>query len=158
MYCMKYSVGFSNSKKSKFSSTRKGRTVRTLGKSVSGFGFNTYKNVKKYSSNRIGSTKLSRRDKKGGKNPEFKKRIKKVLYIILGVGFFTGCIGLIVLGAYLKKIGDALPSPDQLIERYQIKVHRFWIEMEIFFTQFMEMRIGSLYLLTRFQSIQRKLC
>ena len=117
MYCMKYSVGFSNSKKSKFSSTRKGRTVRTLGKSVSGFGFNTYKNVKKYSSNRIGSTKLSRRDKKGGKNPEFKKRIKKVLYIILGVGFFIGCIGLIVLGAYLKKIGDALPSPDQLIER-----------------------------------------
>ena len=116
MYGMKYSVGFSNSKKSSFS-PRKRRTVRTLGKSVSGLGFNTYKNVKKYSSSRIGSTKSSRKDKKGGKNPEFKKRIKKVLYIIFGVGFFIGCVGLIVLGAYLKKIGDALPSPDQLIER-----------------------------------------
>ena len=113
---MKYSVGFSNSKK-RSSSPRKRRTVRTLGKSVSGLGFNTYKNVKKYSSSRIGSTKSSRKDKKGGKNPEFKKRIKKVLYIVLGVGFFIGCVGLIVLGAYLKKIGDALPSPDQLVER-----------------------------------------
>ncbi len=116
MYGMKYSVGFSNSKKSSFS-PRKRRTVRTLGKSVSGLGFNTYKNVKKYSSRHIGSTKSSRKDKKGGKNPEFKKRIRKVLYIIFGVGFFIGCVGLIVLGAYLKKIGDALPSPDQLVER-----------------------------------------
>ena len=113
---MKYSVGFSNSKK-RSSSPRKRRTVRTLGKSVSGLGFNTYKNVKKYSSSRIGSTKSSRKDKKGGKNPEFKKRIKKVLYIVLGVGFFLGRAGLIVLGAYLQKIGDALPSPDQLVER-----------------------------------------
>lgn len=113
---MKYSVGFSNSKKA-HNSTRRRKTVRSLGGSISGLGFNTYRNVKKYSSNNMGSKKYSKRDKKGEKNPEFKKKMKKVLYVVLGVGFFIGCIGLIVLGAYLKKIGDALPSPDQLVDR-----------------------------------------
>ena len=77
MYCMKYSVGFSNSKK-RSSSPRKRRTVRTLGKSVSGLGFNTYKNVKKYSSIEC-STKLSG-EIKGGKNPF--REDKKKCYIL----------------------------------------------------------------------------
>lgn len=114
---MKYSIGFSDRKRSSLGVSRRKSLKRNYGRGVSSFGFERFKNVKKYTNKNIGSKVPKRNTRKGEKNPEFKKRVKKVLYIGLGVLFFLGCAGLIGLGIYLKKLGSSLPSPDQLVER-----------------------------------------
>ncbi len=111
---MKYSIGYSQTRGKHTPAKRKlnKNSVRT----IPSVGFNKYLNIKKYSSNVVNSKKKPETKQKGT-SIHFKKKIKKVLYIVLGVVFFIGCVGLIVLGIYLKRIGDALPAPDQLIER-----------------------------------------
>lgn len=111
---MKYSIGYSQTRGKHTPAKRKlnKNSVRT----IPSVGFNKYLNIKKYSSNVVNGKKKPETKQKGT-SIHFKKKIKKVLYIVLGVVFFIGCVGLIVLGIYLKRIGDALPAPDQLIER-----------------------------------------
>lgn len=110
---MKYSVGFSNSR----GRTRRGSSGKSLlGKSFKpgGFGFDRYKNVKKYASRNLGS-KTARHSEK--RRPKDKKKLKKIFVVGLGVMFFIGCIVLIVLGVYLKNLGKSLPPPNELISR-----------------------------------------
>jgi len=114
---MKYSIGFSDSRKRYGASTVKRNGARNVPRSLPGLGFNKYMNLKKYSSNSVSNKKNASKIKKNGPAPQFKKKIRKVLYIVIGVGFFIGCVALIVLGLYLKRIGDALPAPDQLVDR-----------------------------------------
>ena len=115
--CMKYSIGFSNSRSRRYSPARRRTTKKMVGTSFSGLGFDKHKQVKKYTSRNIGSKRVKRNDSKGGKNPEFKKKLKKALVVFVGVLFFFGCAGLIGVGIYLKKLGNALPSPDKLVDR-----------------------------------------
>jgi len=110
---MKYSVGFSNSKTKKRTSLG-GKSLTGKSYKPSKVGFEKYKSVKKYSSKNLGS-KSGR--SAGKKRPKDKKKFKRVLVIGAGVLFFIGCIFLIVLGVYLKKLGDSLPSPNELISR-----------------------------------------
>jgi membrane peptidoglycan carboxypeptidase len=67
------------------------------------------------------SGKKKRKSSKGSKGKGFlgieKAKLRKILYIFLGVLFFLGCIGVLGLGIYLKNLRDSLPSPDQLVER-----------------------------------------
>jgi len=67
------------------------------------------------------SGKKKRRSKKRSGSKGFlgieKTKLRKFLYIFLGVLFFLGCIGVLGAGIYLKNLRDSLPSPDQLIER-----------------------------------------
>jgi len=114
---MKYSIGFSNSRSRRYSPARRRTTKKMVGTSFSGLGFDKHKQVKKYTSRNIGSKRVKRNDSKGGKNPEFKKKLKKALVVFVGVLFFFGCAGLIGVGIYLKKLGNALPSPDKLVDR-----------------------------------------
>lgn len=109
---MKYSVGFSDSRKRNRKSTS-GKSL--LGKSFKPgkFGFDKYRNVKKYASKNLGS----KTTKNSSKKRPNKKKLKKIFFVGAGVMFFIGCIGLIILGAYLKKLGDSLPSPNELIAR-----------------------------------------
>ncbi|MCD4811672.1 transglycosylase domain-containing protein [bacterium] len=44
-------------------------------------------------------------------------KLRKFFYILAGVGFFVGCIAVLVLGIYLKNLRDSLPAPDQLVAR-----------------------------------------
>ena len=46
-----------------------------------------------------------------------KSKVRKVLYIVAGVGFFLACAVLIAVGVYLKGLQNSLPSPDKLVER-----------------------------------------
>ena len=110
-------MGFSNSRKRRYSPVRRKSSKKMIGSSFSGLGFDKHKKVKKYSSTNIGSKKEKRNDRKGEKNPEFKKKLKKALVVFVGVMFFLGCAVLIGLGIYLKKLGNALPSPDKLVDR-----------------------------------------
>ncbi|HAM37378.1 TPA: carboxypeptidase, partial [Patescibacteria group bacterium] len=43
--------------------------------------------------------------------------MKKILYILIGIVFFIGCIVLLGVGIYLKNIQKSLPSPDELVTR-----------------------------------------
>lgn len=110
---MKYSIGFSNNKRSAKRSTT---SKNLLDKSYRPrkYGFEKYKNVKKYASRNLGARTSEISSKK---RPGNKRKLKKYAIIGLGILFFIGCIGLIVFGAYLKKLGDSLPSPDTLISR-----------------------------------------
>jgi membrane peptidoglycan carboxypeptidase len=67
------------------------------------------------------SGKRSKRTKKGPSGKGFlgidKTKLRKFLYIAIGVIFFIGCIGVLGAGIYLKNLRDSLPSPDQLVER-----------------------------------------
>ncbi len=114
---MKYSIGFSESRKRYGTSKVQRKGVRNASRTIPPLGFNKYMNLKKYSSNSISNKKKSSKGKKNGPAPQFKKKVRKVVYVVLGVAFFIGCVGLIVLGVYLKRIGDALPAPDQLVDR-----------------------------------------
>lgn len=114
---MKYSIGFSESRKRYGTSKVQRNGVRNASRTIPPLGFNKYMNLKKYSSNSISNKKKSSKGKKNGPAPQFRKKIRKVVYVVLGVVFFIGCVGLIVLGVYLKRIGDALPAPDQLVDR-----------------------------------------
>lgn len=97
---MKYSVGISNSRSQ---ATR--RPVRSAG------GFSTYNVFKKFNSKNVGKTTRSK-DKK-----PMKPKMKKILYILVGIVFFIGCIILLGVGIYLKGIQRSLPSPDELVQR-----------------------------------------
>ena len=97
---MKYSVGISNSRSQ---ATR--RPVRSAG------GFSTYNVFKKFNSKNVGKTTRSK-DKK-----PMKPKMKKILYILVGIVFFIGCIILLGVGIYLKNIQKSLPSPDELVQR-----------------------------------------
>lgn len=100
---MKYSVSMSSKSKKKKSVKRKS----------------------KYS----GISKFDRFKKVNGRTPKTKSsskksflgidqiKMKKIIYISVGVVFFIGCIGALALGIYLKDLRDSLPSPDQLVER-----------------------------------------
>ncbi len=97
---MKYSVGMSNSRTQ---TTR--RPVRSTG------GFSTYNVFKKFNNKNVGKTTRSK-DKK-----PMKPKMKKILYILVGIVFFIGCIVLLAVGIYLKNIQKSLPSPDELVQR-----------------------------------------
>jgi membrane peptidoglycan carboxypeptidase len=120
MIVMRYSFGISDRRKKMLG---KKTSQANLTKSFAPMGLERYKNFKKYSAHEI-----SRRDNKnasGKRNgvkkifgdPEFKKKARKVIYIFIGVLFFLGCVGLILLGLYLRNIQKSLPSPDKLVER-----------------------------------------
>lgn len=97
---MKYSVGMSNSRSH---TTR--RSVRNVG------GFSTYNVFKMFNSKNVGKTTRSK-----DKRP-MKPKMRKILYILVGIVFFIGCIILLAVGIYLKNIQKSLPSPDELVQR-----------------------------------------
>lgn len=113
---MKYSVGLTDSRRGKSSKSvfKKG----PFSKAFSPMNLAKYKNFKKYNSRNVkknpvlGKGKSKKKDKK-----EIKLKTKKILYVVVGIGFFFGCILLIGLGIYLKNLQNSLPSPDQLVER-----------------------------------------
>ncbi len=114
---MKYSIGFSDRRKSVFNSQRRRTFGKTSKQSFSGLGFEKFRSIKKYASNNVKAKRNNITNPKGIKTPEFKKKVKKVAYIVFGVLFFLGCAGLIGAGIYLKQLGDSLPSPNELIQR-----------------------------------------
>ncbi len=120
MVTMKYSFGISDRRKKMFGSKD---SIRNLSRSFGPTELNRYKNFKKYSANGISKRSNKEGDikKVGTKRPfgnaEFKKKAKKVVYIFIGVLFFLGCVGLIVVGLYLRNIQKSLPSPDKLVDR-----------------------------------------
>lgn len=100
---MKYSLGMSDTRKQpQRSGTRVNRSHST---------FSAYNAFQKYSgrnpdkNNRTKGKKVSR------------PKLKKILYICLGVVFFICCIALLVVGIYLKNLQKQLPSPDELSTR-----------------------------------------
>ncbi len=46
-----------------------------------------------------------------------KPKMKKILYIGVGILFFIGCIVLLIVGIFLKNLQKSLPSPDELVSR-----------------------------------------
>ena len=78
---------------------------------------NSYNRLRKYNSRNVKSSRF-RSKSLGGLSKKFDKvKMRKVLYIVVGVGFFVGCLVLIGVGIYLKNMQNSLPSPDQLVER-----------------------------------------
>ncbi len=116
---MRYSFGLSNNKK-------KGLTRRNpssnFPKTFGPTELDRYKNFKKYGAD---VTKKNHKNEDGKRFEAFgsggkkssKKKAKKILYIFIGVVFFLGCLGLLIVGLYLRNIQKSLPSPDQLVER-----------------------------------------
>ena len=108
---MRYSVGITNSSRRRNGSTSSDRFLKRM-------DFARYNNFKKYNSTNINKrTKSNQGPKTAGKTTPFKKKLKKALYIFVGVGFFLVCIALLGLGLYLKNLQSSLPSPDELVER-----------------------------------------
>lgn len=103
---MKYSMSVSK--------TRRRTAKRRKAPSLS-----SYNRIRKYNSRNLKSRgTLKRKSSISRVSSKFnKKKIKKVLYILVGLGFFVGCILLIGVGIYLKNMQNSLPSPDQLVER-----------------------------------------
>jgi membrane peptidoglycan carboxypeptidase len=97
---MKYSVGISNSRSQ---ATR--RPIRSAG------GFSTYNVFKKFNSKNVGKTTRSKEKK------PMKPKMRKILYILVGIVFFLGCLVLLAVGIYLKNIQKSLPSPDEFVNR-----------------------------------------
>ncbi|MDD4381810.1 MAG: transglycosylase domain-containing protein [Candidatus Dojkabacteria bacterium] len=106
---MKYSVGLVDRNRKSPAPRRVLRRPSFL--KYSGFKKFGSKNIKNRKS---GITTKGKREKKEG---PLKKKLKKAFYILVGILFFIGCIGLIVIGLYLKGLQNSLPSPDQLVER-----------------------------------------
>lgn len=92
---------------------------RKLGKNVSAKRLNNYSRVKKYG----GKSSTSKKNAIGIKGNSLftgkfnKAKIRKIAYIVAGIGFFLACVALIVVGIYLKNLQNSLPSPDELVER-----------------------------------------
>ncbi|MBU1119666.1 transglycosylase domain-containing protein [Patescibacteria group bacterium] len=74
----------------------------------------TYNVFKKYSNS---NTRTSSKTTRGKSKKTLKPKMKKILYILIGIVFFIGCIGLLGVGIYLKNIQKSLPSPDELVTR-----------------------------------------
>lgn len=102
---MKYTMSMSKASKNR-------RVSRNMPASL-----NRFNRVRKYNSANV------RRKTPKGIGGSFlsgrfhKSKIRKVLYIVVGVGFFLVCALLIAVGVYLKGLQNSLPSPDKLIER-----------------------------------------
>ena len=117
---MKYTFGISNNKR-KIGSRPSGSC--SFNRSFTPTDLNRYKNFKKYNSNLAGAKNSSSKidDKKGGirafSSPTTKKKVKKILYIFVGICFLLFCVGLIIVGLYLRNIQKSLPSPDELVKR-----------------------------------------
>lgn len=105
---MKYSVSMSSSKKRKKRKPLKSKKRR-------------FASISKLDRFKRLSGKKSKKRKKGPSGKGFlgidKTKLRKFVYIAIGVVFFIGCIGVLVAGIYLKNLRDSLPSPDQLVER-----------------------------------------
>ena len=97
---MKYSVGISNS-----------RTQSARRPASKAHGFATYNIFKKYNSSNVNKNTKSKERK------PMKPKMRKILYILVGIVFFIGCIILIAIGIYLKGLQKSLPSPDELVQR-----------------------------------------
>lgn len=116
---MRYSFGLTNKKKSGLS---RRNSSSSMPKTFGPTDLDRYKNFKKYGAD---VTKKNHADKGSkrfavfgaGSKKSSKKKAKKILYIFIGLVFFLGCVGLIVVGLYLRSIQKSLPSPDQLVER-----------------------------------------
>jgi membrane peptidoglycan carboxypeptidase len=64
------------------------------------------------------SNKSVSKPTRGGKDKKpMKPKMRKILYILVGIVFFIGCIILLAVGIYLKNIQKSLPSPDELVTR-----------------------------------------
>ncbi|KKP92845.1 MAG: hypothetical protein UR96_C0004G0012 [candidate division WS6 bacterium GW2011_GWC1_36_11] len=100
---MKYSVGISNSR------TRSTRRPVHSSRSMA-----TYNVFKKYSNSNV---RTSSKTTRGKSKKSLKPKMKKILYILIGIVFFIGCIVLLGVGIYLKNIQKSLPSPDELVTR-----------------------------------------
>jgi len=103
---MRYSVGITNSSKKPMGS-----------RSLKRMDFARYNNFKKYNLSNRKAVKGEKNTNVSGKQLTFKKKLKKALYILVGIGFFLGCLVLLGLGLYLKNLQTSLPSPDELVER-----------------------------------------
>lgn len=97
---MKYSTSISNS-----------HTRPTRRPIQASHGFSTYNVFKKYSGKNTGKPTRSK-DKK-----PIQPKMKKALYIFIGIIFFLGCVILLAGGIYLKNLQKSLPSPDELVQR-----------------------------------------
>ncbi len=117
---MKYSFGISNNRRKRGIGSG-GQT--SFNRSFTPTDLNRYKNFKKYNSNVVGGKKSNSKndEKRGGirafSSPTAKKKVKKILYIFVGICFLLFCVGLIVVGLYLRNIQKSLPSPDELVKR-----------------------------------------
>ena len=98
---MKYSVGISNSR-------RPSPTRRAVSRSHGLASYNVFK--------RFSDTNQSRNSRVKTKKP-MKPKMKKILYIGVGILFFIGCIVLLIVGIFLKNLQKSLPSPDELVSR-----------------------------------------
>lgn len=114
---MKYSLGLSDTKRKRRNSSRKSSS-KNFGKAFTPTNLAKYKSFRKYSSKNVKNSKFGFLVKKGKRGEkDLKLKTRKVLYVIVGIGFFFGCVLLIALGIYLKSLQNSLPSPDQLVER-----------------------------------------
>lgn len=98
---MKYSVGISNSRKTV-------SAKRSVGRSHGLASYNVFK--------RFNDTNFSKNSRGKIKKP-MKPKMKKILYIAIGIIFFIGCIALLAAGIFLKNLQKSLPSPDELVSR-----------------------------------------
>ena len=103
---MKYTVSMSSKKR------RKKRTP-TRSKHKKLFNVSKVDRFKKYS----GKKSKTRTTKSKGFLGIDKGKLRKFIYISVGVLFFLGCIGVLAAGIYLKNLRDSLPSPNELVER-----------------------------------------
>ena len=104
---MKYTMSVSKNRRYGKSGVKRGSPT----------SLNRFNRVKKYNSRNV-----KRKSVKGTGGSLFSKRfdkakVRKILYIVIGVGFFLVCAGLIGLGVYLKSLQNSLPEPDKLVER-----------------------------------------
>ncbi len=100
---MKYSIGFSDTRKRPTTSIR--RPARRTG------GFSSYNVFKKYNTENVS------KDTRGKGRKTMKPKMRKILFIFIGVVFFIGCLGVLIVGIYLKNLQKQLPSPDELSTR-----------------------------------------
>jgi len=104
---MKYSMSMSKSSKSK-------RFKRSMPTSL-----NSFSRLRKYNSKNVKRSYVNGNKRNGGIiSKRFNNtKLRKILYLIFGIGFFLGCLALIAGGIYLKSLQNSLPSPDELVER-----------------------------------------
>lgn len=105
---MKYSVSMSSSKKGRSPVKRKSKRIKPFG----GSNLDRFKKL----SGKKRKTKSKGKSSKGFLGID-KAKLRKILYIAVGVVFLLGCITVLVGGIYLKNLRDSLPSPDELVER-----------------------------------------
>ncbi len=78
----------------------------------------SFNRVKRYNSKNLKKNNISRSTKSGILSGKFDKvKFRKIIYILVGIGFFLACTVLIGVGVYLKSLQTSLPSPDKLVER-----------------------------------------